>query len=86
MKEECVRDIHRVLLTLPIYPIIEFEQSFNPLELWTHRCAESHVRAIEVIQFGVAEEDAVYAFALLSQSDPFVAENFADKNLDPCAN
>jgi hypothetical protein len=46
----------------------------------SHRCAESHLGAVELAQFGVAEEDAMHVFIHLFEPGFFVAEYFADEN------
>jgi hypothetical protein len=45
----------------------------------SHCGAESHLCAVELAKFGVAEEDAMHVFIHLFELDFFVAEYFADE-------
>ena len=46
----------------------------------SERRSKSHLCAVELTQFSVAEEDAVHVLVHLFQPDLFVAEDFADKD------
>jgi hypothetical protein len=50
------------------------------LDSCSHGWAEPHLGAVELAQLCVAEEDAVYVFVHLFESDLLVAEHFAYEN------
>ena len=48
--------------------------------LCSKRWTEPHLGAVELTQFGIAEEDAMHVLIHLFQPDLFVAEHLADEN------